>query len=177
MDKGINIGLMSDTWALAPYGDNLMRLGTNGYRWTSVWAQSATIQTSDRNKKKDIEPISEKYISLFNDLKPVSYKFIDGESGRTHIGYISQDVEESMKKLNISPLEFAGFCKDKQIKPIYEDDEKGMPVCVAEKEVLDENGNPVYEYSLRYEEFIALNTLMIQNLQKEVQQLKSQINS
>ena len=34
--------------------------------------------------------------------------------------------------------------------------------------ILDENGNPEYIYSLRYEEFIALNTYVIQELWKRV---------
>lgn len=50
--------------------------------------------------------------------------------------------------------------------------------------ILDENGNPEYIYSLRYEEFIALNTYTIQKLwnrvetlEKENAELKDQIKS
>ena len=38
---------------------------------------------------------------------------------------------------------------------------------MEEKPVFDDEGNPVYLYSLRYEEFIALNTMMIQRLYEE----------
>ena len=40
--------------------------------------------------------------------------------------------------------------------------------------VLDKDGNPEYLYSLRYSEFIALNTRMIQENRKEITALKEE---
>ena len=98
---------------------------------------------------------------LFNKLRPVTYKFKNGTSGRTHYGFISQDVEDSLEELNLTGQDFAGFCKDVQVK-------NGQ---VA----LDGNGDQIYDYSLRYTEFIALNTYMIQKLQAENNELKAEI--
>lgn len=107
---------------------------------------------------------------LFNDLKPVSFKLKSTEEtthNRKHIGFISQDIEESMNNIGLSALDFGGFCKDVRKK---ENEETKEFV-----EVLDENGEPIYDYSLRYSEFIALNTHMIQKQQKEIEDLKNQI--
>ena len=41
---------------------------------------------------------------------------------------------------------------------------------------LDENGNEQYIYSLRYEEFIALNTFILQDTVNELETVKNKIN-
>ena len=98
--------------------------------------------TSDKNKKKDIKSLDLESITRFcNGLNPVSYKLIDGESGRTHFGLIAQEVEEAMQNANLTSMDFAGFIKD---------------------------GN---NYFLRYEEFIPLIIKIIQNLEKRVSDL------
>ena len=126
--------------------------------------------TSDRNLKSDIKPLTEKHMKFFSLLQPVSFKFKDGKSGRTHVGFISQDVENSMKQAGLTDLDFAGFCKD--VKIIEVEDEHGNKTQEIEK---DENGNDIYIYSLRYDEFISLNTFMIQNMYKENQNIKEKL--
>lgn len=71
-------------------------------------------------------------------------------------------VEESMTELGMTGLDFAGFCKD----PNYID--KTTP----EDDVVVEEKTDTYNYSLCYEEFIALNTHMIQKLMKRVDELE-----
>lgn len=104
--------------------------------------------TSDRHLKKDINNLDEKYDTLFNNLQPVSFKYKDGH--RTHVGFIAQDVKEAMDKANISNEDFAAYCEDKK--------DSGV------------------ECSLRYSEFIAINTMQIKKLKDEVKELKEQIN-
>ena len=71
---------------------------------------------------------------------------------RTHIGFIAQDIEDAMSDLGMSGEDFGGFCKD-------------------------DMGDGKVEYSLRYSEFIALNTMKIQKLQNEVDELKAMVNT
>lgn len=130
------------------------------------YSQTSPIITSDRSLKENIKPLTDKHIKFFSLLQPVSFTFIDGTSGRTHIGFISQDVEDAMTKAGLTDLDFAGFCK--KIKIVEIKDEDGNIRHEAEK---DENGNFVYIYSLRYEEFIALNTFMIQRLYEKTQEM------
>ena len=103
----------------------------------------------------------------------MSYKlksgFDDAENhDRLHYGFIAQEVEQAMAECDISAMEFGGLCKDKEVvlaKTLNEDGTES----VASKET----GADVY--SLRYQEFIALNTAAIQALQKEVAVLKEKL--
>ena len=144
-----------------------LKLGTASNKFGQIYSSNSAISTSDKNLKKDITPLDEKYLQLFLLLQPVSYLFKNGTSGRTHIGFISQDVEEAMIKCGISDLEFAGFCKD--IKKKYIIDENGDEI---ESDDLDENDNVQYIYSLRYEEFIGLITKAVQVLWNKMEELK-----
>ena len=89
----------------------------------------------------------------------------NGTSDRYHIGFISQDVESAMEEIGMDSKAFAGFIKS----PVYEEDEKGKEI---------EGGNVVdHRYGLRYEEFIALNTHMIQKLMARVSELESKLEA
>lgn len=158
---------------------NVCSLGSPNYRWAQLYISASSVSTSDRKLKKNIQPLDDKYIQFFTKLIPCSFQFRDGKSGRTHIGFISQDVEAAMQECGLSALDFAGFCKDK--RQICREDNNGNEYY---EDMLDENGNIQYIYSLRYEEFIALNTYAIQKLfsnfnnqQQEIDSLKDAISS
>lgn len=166
-------GVRFGTAGFTPITNNTYYLGHSSYKWKQLVAGTTTISTSDRNAKKDFKTFSsdKRYKQLFMDLKPMIFKFKDGESGRDHFGFISQDVEDSLLALGFTGKSFAGFCKDLKVedRPEHRGDENFVPI-------LDENGNEQYEYSLRYSEFISLNTYMIQETIKENQELKNKIN-
>lgn len=162
---GVEAGLaIHNTSVYVPDSNNsgIVNLGSSGRRWNQLYAENGSIDTSDKNKKKDIEDMSDIQEQLFNELKPVTYKMISGTSDRTHYGFVAQDIEESLHTLGLSGKDFAGFCKDVRI------DDNGNTV-------VDENKHAVYDYGLRYSEFIALNTYMIQKLQNEISELKAEI--
>lgn len=152
-----------------PDSNEVMGCGGGEHKWRVVYAKSGTINTSDRNQKNNIEEISKIYEDLFFRINPVTYKFNNGD--RIHIGAISQDIEHSMHVLNLTPYDFAGFCKDVKMKSITND--IGDYVEVPD---LDEQGNEQYEYGIRYSEFIMLNTHMIQKAYKKIEQQQEQIN-
>lgn len=164
--------------AFAPCTDATQKLGTSSFKWAQLYASTTTISTSDRNLKDNIAELTDIHKKLFMELIPVSFTFKDGESGRTHIGFISQDVEKAMEELGMTSLDFAGFCKDVKMtfEYIYEDvldedgnvvlDEDGNPKqnrSAIDIPDLDENGNEQYIYSLRYEEFIGLISYVLQD--------------
>lgn len=140
----------------------LVNLGSTNNKWNQLYAANSTISTSDRDQKKEIVSMSSEQEELFRQLKPVTYKMINGTSDRTHYGFISQDIEDAMNDIGLDGKDFAGFCKD-----VKKDD--------LGNEVLDENGNTTYNYSLRYAEFIALNTFMIQKLQERILELEQTV--
>lgn len=178
---GCNVYMHANSFC--PPTNGTRTLGNATYKWASVYATNGTIQTSDKNKKKDIEPLSDKYIQFFSRLLPKSFKFNDGTSGRTHIGFISQDVEEALYDSGLTDLEFGGFCKDVRKKKIQikeeELNEDGEVIHEAEYmhiDDLDENGNIQYDYSLRYDEFIAINVAVTQKMKNEIEGLKKELN-
>ena len=145
-------GVQESMWTVSPYlGNGTIRLGTPNHKWGQIYSTNATINTSDRNEKKYIKPLKKSVKDFVMALNPVSYQFKNGESGRTHYGLIAQDVEETMKELGMTDLDFAGFCKDKK-----------------------ENSDD-YIYGLRYEEFIAPLIKMIQLQQAEIEELKRKV--
>lgn len=151
--------------------DNQTYLGTSNHRWKAIYAATSAISTSDRNKKKDFADIDERYENLFFDLKPTLYRLKDNESNRIHTGFISQDIEESLANNNLTSLDLAAFCKDKAKETVTDKDGKETEI-----DKLDENGNQEYNYSLRYEEFIALNTHMIQKAFAKIEEQQKQID-
>lgn len=151
-----------------PVGNDKLYLGDSSNKWKAVYAVNGSIQTSDRNQKKNITELDQKYIDLFDKLIPVSFEFIDNESDRVHIGFISQDVKAAMDEVGLSDIEFAGYCRDVLTKW---NDETQM-----DEPVVDENGEPVYIYSLRYSEFIALNSKIIQNNRQRLSKQEQNIN-
>ena len=142
----------------APTNNGAVDLGGSGMSFKDVYASSGTIQTSDLNAKKDIADLSSEQItSIIMGLRPVSFKFIDGTSDRTHYGLIAQEVETLVNGLGIGNKDFA-------------------PLIKTAKE--DEDGNVIdgeYTYGLRYSEFTGLLIKMCQNLQNEVDELKARL--
>ena len=142
-----------DYYILSPdVATNTMQLGSSGYRWYKLYAQTASDTSSDRRLKEDIESFDEKYKKLFSGLKPVHYRRKDTPEKKICFGFVAQDVE---KALTDSGLE----AEDHNILGRYDNDS------FAEGK----------EYSLAYEEFIALNTAMIQELMKRVSALEAKI--
>ena len=87
----------------------------------------------------------------------------------------------------MTSLDFAGFCKDQLIKKVEVEEEIVIPAMenepehtekiITEKEelVFDENGEPVYIYALRYEEFIALNTMACQKIMSDLETVNDRL--
>lgn len=161
-------------------------LGSPRHPFKALYANTGTIQTSDREKKKDIKEFDDKFVEDFiMGLIPVSYMLKENDSGRTHYGLIAQDVEELMDRLEMDSKDFAGFIKS----PKYETTTEEIEV---ENEVEDENGEKKivkekrqnkkatlieneYEYALRYEEFISPIIKMLQILNNKLDSQREEI--
>lgn len=138
--------------------------------WANVYAANGQIQPSDRNMKRSISNIKSAYENMFLKLNPVSYQFKDGD--RTHIGFISQEVEEAMTEENLTDMDFAGFCRD--LDQVVEKNKETGEEIITQK--YNEDGTEKYRYAIRYSEFIALNTHMIQKLYKRVDELEERLS-
>ena len=102
---------------------------------------------SSRNIKKDIESLTDKHTVLFDNLIPRSFKFIDGESGRTHYGYVVDELKTAMDIAGLSSKECAAYC-------------------------LTDPTNPDGDGGIRYDEIAVLATYELQKLKQRVAELE-----
>lgn len=123
-----------------------------------IKASTAITEDSDRNLKHSINHDLESYKVFFSALKPAVYKFKAGTSDRFHTGFIAQEVEEALAQAKLTSQDFAGLVID-----THEDPEK--------------QGEQVKKYGLRYTEFVALNTYMLQQAIGEINALKSKASA
>lgn len=121
----------------------------------TVKANDTTLATgSDSRIKNSITGINEKYEKFFGNLRPVTFRYNNGQSDRRHVGFIAQEVLQALEKSGLTSQDFAGYVR-------------------AES---DTEGLDGYELLIRYSEFTALNTFMIQKLLNEVNILKERTN-
>lgn len=147
--------------AFMPSKDNYMELGDEDHRWTGVYSVNCYITNcnckSDKKQKNSIEYNLEKYEDFFFKLKPTQFKFNEGTGDRYHTGFISQDVGDAIVESGLSTQDFAAFVK-----------------APKENFTLDADDQDC-DYYLRYNEFIALNTHMIQKLYTKIDELENKI--
>lgn len=112
--------------------------------------------TSDRNAKKNIEYDPEKYRLLFDALRPCSFEYKVNTPGVKHTGFIAQDVEDVLAESGLTLKDFG---------------------CISKRTVVDPKTQEKHiEYSLGYNEFIALCVDQIHMLKKRVTDLEAKIN-
>lgn len=150
---GITIESAGNVYIASTYNTRILLDDEAAKIGPNVWATNGTvIYDSDRNLKNSIEYDLSKYRQFLLDLKPCRFKFNDGRSGRYHLGVIAQDVEQSLADNGITPEEFSGWCKS--------------PIKDKNKKITG------YTYGIRYDSFIPLNIMLIQELLKRVEKLE-----
>lgn len=160
----------SYTGAFAPtkaYSEKIM-LGDSGRAWERLIVKNSPQVTSDRRAKTNIFPLGESKINktdihseLFDRLKPVQYRMIDGD-GRICYGFVAQDVVEAMRELGI---------REDELDLVHHDRKN------TEDGYID-------TYSMVYTNLIAIITHELQlekkrrsNLEVEVADLRSELES
>ena len=185
VDTNAAVGVVLQGGVFREAGDGSLNLGNGSHRWAVVYAKTGSINTSDRNEKNTIADIDpEQAEKLIMGLKPSTFKFNDGTSGRTHWGLISQDIEELLPQIGMSDLDFAGFIKTPKTEDYYEDvpetvtdEETGEEKTVTRKELKTRTVEGEYIYSLRYDEFIAPLICMVQKQQKQIENLERRLSA
>jgi hypothetical protein len=129
-----------------PSSDNAYSIGTGGYRFSTVYAGTGTINTSDAREKTflTIEG-AEKAAALEIKANLRKFKFNDaiaekGDDARIHFGASAQQVGEILTSHGLDPDAYAFYCYDEW------------------EETTDADGtvNPAgNRYGLRYEELLA----------------------
>ena len=137
---------------IVPWFDNTYDLGSAAYKWRNIYGQSGTINTSDRSEKFDVQPLADVYSIIFDSLIPVTFKYVENTSDRTHIGLVAQDVKDAVLAVGLTTKEFAGYCE-------WEKDDKSLGC------------------GLRYSEFVAMNIYEIQKLKARVKGLEEKLKN
>lgn len=131
--------------------DNRHSCGTAALRWSTVYAATGTINTSDERLKTEFDSVSaaEKRAALKIKKSIGRYQFTDavdekGNKARYHFGVGAQTVGQIMRDEGLNPDEYAFYCYDEW---------------QAQDEVITPEGNKVSEateagnrYGIRYDE-------------------------
>ncbi len=116
--NGTNILAVSAV-QFVPLPDNTLSLGSAGLRWTTVYATTGTINTSDRNDKQQIADLTTAEKAVGQALKGMmkTFKFNDavaekGTNARVHFGVIAQDVKAAFEAQGLDANKYGVFCSD-----------------------------------------------------------------
>lgn len=117
--------------------DNTVSLGRANARWSTVYAVTGSINTSDIRFKTQIRDISETERLVALELKGMikAFKWSEsvsekGDGARWHFGVMAQEVEAVFNKHGLDAHEYGLFCFDqwdeKQavLKPVLDENEK-----------------------------------------------------
>lgn len=137
-----------DSSYLIPLSDENTYCGSYSYWWLNGYFKTlnvngSAITSSDRRLKENIDYDISKWLTMFDLLKPCSYKFIEGK--RTHVGMIAQEVIEAGEAAGLDMEHLTAVC-------------------------LDEEGQM---YGLRYEEFVPILIAKVQQLEKRLEALSA----
>lgn len=161
--------------------DNSRSLGLSGFRWSSVWAATGTIQTSDPRTKKDIQD-SSLGLDFIMKLRPVSYRFKVG--GNKIIG--DREVKPAVLDEDGNVLEPAVMEPILEPQPgkrlhygfLTTDVKAALDSCGVEDfggYVKTNPDDPESEEALRYDEFISPLVKAVQELTERIKVLESRI--
>ena len=143
----------TDTQILRPRTDATYTLGGASRRWTTVYATTATINTSDEREKEQIGDIDEAVLRAWGNVNYQQFKFKDavalkGSSARWHVGLVAQRVKEVFEAEGIDPFAYGILCYDE-----WEEQEEKTEEGVGVVQEFEAAGN---RYGIRYEEALAL---------------------
>lgn len=145
--------------------------GTTENPFAGGYSSGGWKTTSDRRKKKDFRKLLEddRFERFFELLQPMEYRLIENDD-KTHIGFVAQDVEQAMTDCDISENEFYGLEHAVFSEKDFESNEEW-------EKFLEQNGGENDMYTLCYQEFIALNTVMIQKLQNRCNDFERRLSA
>ena len=141
----------TDNYALSMTSSNQVMVGAADYQLrlrgsTVVLNSSGATVSSDRRLKNSIEALPAAYEEFLDRLTPSRFKFNDGTSGRYHMGFIAQEVQEALEAAGLTTQDFGGY--------------------------VDLNGDGT-ELGLIYTEFIALLLHKIQRQEQRIAALEA----
>lgn len=112
------------TGGVRPLTDNTYTLGDVSARWSTVYAATGAINTSDAREKTALQPLSEaekrailrviRGAGLYRWLAAIETK---GDSARFHAGVTAQAVAEAFVAEGLDPARYALWCANAVVDP------------------------------------------------------------
>lgn|GEM_PF-5279083 len=111
------------TPALRPSADNTLALGNASFRWSTVYAGTGTINTSDPKLKTFLDDDMEPLKRAVKRLKVKAFQWKDvvaqkGNDARIHIGFSAQDVLDAFEAEGLDARRYALFCEDDEVEHV-----------------------------------------------------------
>lgn len=116
-----------------------------------VYINGEPQSASDARLKTDVQYNVDDYLNVFDKLKPATFVY-DGHK-RRHMGFIAQEIQETLKEENIPESNFAAICT----------------------EVPNEE-RPMGMYSLRYGELQIMTVAKVQQMDKRLAALEARLS-
>lgn len=153
---------ITDKGDIKPGADNYSQLGDSNLRFKSLYAVTGTIQTSDARAKNSVQDIPDSVLDAWGCIRYKEFKFNDaieskGNSARTHVGLIAQDIENVFKAKGLDGFRYGLLCHDAWEA---EEEKEKDPDTGEEKVFRKEAGD---RYSLRYDEVFALESAYLRH--------------
>ena len=160
---------------IEPGADNTDTLGSASLRWSTVYAATGTINTSDERNKEQIQDIDAAALRAWGKVKYSQFKFKDavqhkGSGARWHVGLIAQRVKDAFESEGLDAFAYGLLCYDK-----WEDQyvESTPSTEIVDESFIDDNGKSAIRtisrplppklaveagdrFGIRYEEALAL---------------------
>jgi hypothetical protein len=111
------LAIAADTGHITPGADNTQNLGSGSLRYSTVYAGTGTINTSDEREKQEIQPIEAAVLRAWGKVEFQRFRFRDaveqkGDGARWHFGVIAQRVKEAFESEGLDAFAYGLLCFD-----------------------------------------------------------------
>ena len=131
--------------AIYPQADSAKPVGSPSNRWSTVYAGTGVINTSDAREKNEVRPLTAAEVSAAKALAREigAYKFLSaiaskGAGAREHIGMTVQRAIEVMASFGLVPSNYGFICYD-----AWATQTETIPATEASDAVIGQNGDVV----------------------------------
>jgi len=178
-------GTMTNPGIVRATTDNTFSSGSASFRWSTVFAGTGTINTSDERHKSSIQEIPDDVLDALAGVKMAMYQMDDaielkGDSARWHFGVVAQRVKACFEARGLDPFAYGLLCHDEWVdvfEPVIEEvvtvDEEGVKSIshreTGESRLVKKAGD---RYGIRYEELLCLRQAY---LEREIQRMSDRI--
>ena len=105
-------------YSVGPSNDNWVSAGRPAARYSTVYAVTGTINTSDGRDKTPPMKIDDNILDAWGDVQLIAFQWLSsvaekGELARWHFGVIAQQIKDAFAKKGIDGVRYGLLCYDK----------------------------------------------------------------